>query len=79
MRRFARLGFAVCGLLLVGGTAAWATGLLSVGFVASDGTITACVQNANGHMRLLDPSSSRPELRACRRNETQISFDQTGQ
>lgn len=70
----------VAGVTLAATTSvAFATGLTSLGFVAGDGTITACVQTANGNLRLIDPGSSSKDLSSCRNGESQLTFNQQGQ
>ena len=69
-----RMLFVAAGILAVGGTVAWATGLASFGFVGSDGSITACVSNANGSVRLVDPSTT-----TCKSSESTVTFNQKGQ
>ena len=68
-----------CGLLVIGGTVAWASGLVDPVWVGSNGTIAACVQNDSGNLRLIDPSSKRQDIDSCRKGETRISFNQKGQ
>lgn len=77
MGRFTRVALVSAGVLALGGTVAWAAGALPV-FVGSDGAITACVQNDNGNVRIIDPTSTKKDLNSCRSNETQIAFDQQG-
>lgn len=79
MGRVLRMLLAAAAILAVGSTVAWATGLTSFGFVGGDGTITACVQNSNGNMRLIDPSSATKDLNSCRSDESQVVFNQKGQ
>jgi hypothetical protein len=79
MRRVVRMTAVACGFLAVGGTVAWATGLTNFGFVGSDGTITACVQNSNGNVRFIDSTSAIKDLSSCRSGESSVSFNQVGQ
>jgi hypothetical protein len=79
MGRFVRVALLACGFLAVGGTVAWASGLTSFGFVGSDGSITACVQNSNGSVRFTDPSSMRSDLNSCRNSESTVVLNQKGQ
>lgn len=78
MRRLIRTTLLACGLLVVGGTVAWATGLTGFGFVGSDGTITACVQNSNGNVRFVDPAATKRDLNSCRADESLVVLNQTG-
>jgi hypothetical protein len=79
MRGVLRLLLVVCGVLGAGATVAWATGLVGVSFVGSDGSITACVQQANGNVRLIDPSSAKKDLNSCKNTEAEVTFNQKGQ
>jgi hypothetical protein len=54
---------------------AFATG---AGFAGSDGVIQACAKNDNGALRVLGLETQSSELRACKDNETAISWNQTG-
>src|SRR5665213_1870367 len=79
MARLLRVAIVVCVLFGVGGTVAWATGLASFGFVGSDGSITACVQNSNGNVRFTAPSSTKRDLSSCRNDESTVVLNQKGQ
>ena len=79
MSRSVRMAVIACGLLVIGGTVAWASGLVDPVWVGSNGTIAACVQNDSGNLRLIDPSSKRQDIDSCRKGETRISFNQKGQ
>src|SRR5579872_1794452 len=79
MGRVLRMLLTAAVILAVGGTVAWATGVARFGFVASDGTITACVQNSNGNVRFIDPTSATKDLSSCRSGESSVSFNQAGQ
>ena len=57
------------------GDCGWATGLVSVGFVGADGTISACVQNDDGNVRIIDPSSSKKDLASCKKDETSVTLN----
>jgi hypothetical protein len=58
-------------LLAAGSGVAWATGVVG-GFVAADGTITACVQKDSFNTRIV------PNGTACRSTEQQLTFNQKG-
>ncbi len=73
MGRLLRIALVACGVLATGATLAWASNLTSFGFVGSDGTITACVGNANGNVRFTDPSTA-----SCRNNESTVVLNQRG-
>lgn len=77
--RGSRIALVACAMLAIGGTTAWATGLVGGGFVGSDGSITACVHNNDGNVRLLDPSSAKKDLQSCKNDETRVTFSQQGQ
>lgn len=79
MGRLLRTAMVACGILALGGTVAWATGLTRFGFVGGDGTIQACVKTSNGNVRFIDPSSATKDLNSCRAGEVQVSFNQQGQ
>ena len=79
MSRIVRVALLVCALFAVGGTVAWATGLASFSFVGSDGTITACIHNTDGNVRIIDPSSRLRDLNSCKGDETRITFNRKGQ
>jgi hypothetical protein len=71
-RRFVLVA-AVLGVLAAGGVA-YAT------IPDAGGVFTACRSNANGSLRLIDPSSSSGSLLSrCTGNETQVSWNQKGQ
>jgi len=72
--RLVRLLVVACAVFGVAAAVAWATGFPG-GFVARDGSITACVGTNSGNIRLIDPSSSRQELRSCRPDEQQIKLN----
>ena len=72
-----RLLVVACAVFGVAAAVAWATGFPG-GFVARDGSITACVGTNSGNIRLIDPSSSRQELRSCRPDEQQIKLNVQG-
>jgi hypothetical protein len=44
----------------------------------SDGTIHACMLNATGTIRLIDPSNSQDQRNQCRQLETQVDWNQQG-
>jgi hypothetical protein len=73
-RRFrlsaARVGI---GLGLIG--AVTAAGVAYATIPDSNGVINACVQQANGSVRIIDPSTGQQ----CRPNEQSLSWNQTGQ
>lgn len=75
---FTRMAAVAAVLLVVGAGAAWASGLTNLGFVGTDGTITACVQNDNGRVRFIDSASSKKNVQSCKSTETQVQFDQQG-
>jgi hypothetical protein len=79
MGRFLRMLLAAAGILAVGTTVAWATGLTSLGFVGNDGSITACATNSNGSVRFIDPSSTTKGLSSCKSGESTVVFNQKGQ
>src|SRR5579859_720010 len=70
--RFIWMTLAACGVLAVGVSVSWAAGLTSLGFVGSDGTITSCVNNTNGSVRFIDPTSKNKNLNSCKPGETQV-------
>ena len=73
------MALVACAFFAVGGTVAWATGLASFGFVGSDGSITACVQDSNGNVRFVDRSSTKSDRSSCRNGESRVVFNQKGQ
>jgi hypothetical protein len=64
--------------------AAAAVSLMAVGFAVGaipgpGGVINGCYKDANGDLRVIDPSSSKKELQACKKEETPLSWNQQGQ
>lgn len=72
MRRFVRTTLVVCGILAAGASVAWGTGLATFGFVQGNGTVLSCVNNVNGNVRFIDPTSKNKFLNSCRPGETQV-------
>jgi hypothetical protein len=79
MTRAVKACFVAGALLAMTASAAWATGLTSFGFVGADGSITTCVHNPDGSLRVLDPSSTKKDLTSCKRDETTVTFNQKGE
>ena len=79
MGRFVRITLVTCALFAVGGTMAWATSLTRFGFVGSDGSITACVQESNGSVRFVDRSNWKSDRSSCRNDESKVVLNQKGQ
>src|SRR6266705_3294885 len=68
--------------LLLGVLCAALIGLLAIPVFASipgpGGLINGCFQKSTGKLRVIDPSSSRPSLRACHPDEVAIYWNQVG-
>src|SRR6266516_775165 len=68
--------------LLLGVLCAALIGLLAIPVFASipgpGGLINGCFQKSTGKLRVIDPSSSRPSLRACHPDEVAIHWNQVG-
>src|SRR6266566_2429096 len=68
--------------LLLGVLCAALIGLLAIPVFASipgpGGVINGCFQKSTGKLRVIDPSSSRPPLRACHPDEVAIHWNQVG-
>src|SRR5713101_2801019 len=68
--------------LLLGVLCAALIGLLAIPVFASipgpGGVINGCFQKSTGKLRVIDPSSRRPPLRACHPDEVAIQWNQVG-
>jgi hypothetical protein len=64
-------------LLLVAAAGLAAVGIAYATVPGSDGLFHACVKDANGSVRLIDPSNAGQSGR-CKDNETAVSWNQTG-
>ena len=64
----------IAALTLAGGAIAYGEGV----FAGDGGAITACANNDNGGLRMLDPQSLKPSLQACRDNETPVTWGSGG-
>src|SRR5260370_15150242 len=68
--------------LLLGVLCAALIGLLAIPVFASipgpGGVINGCFQKSTGKLRVIDPSSPRPSLRACHPDEVAIHWNQVG-
>jgi hypothetical protein len=71
MRRVSRAAVFAALILTVGAGVAYATGVVS-GFVAADGTITACVQKDSFNTRIV------PAGTTCKSTEQLVTFNQKG-
>src|SRR3989441_11059148 len=68
--------------LLLGVLCGALIGLLAIPVFASipgpGGVINGCFQKSSGKLRVIDPSSRRPSLRACHPDEVAIHWNQVG-
>jgi hypothetical protein len=64
----------IASLTLAGTAIAYGAGA----FTSTGGAIIACANNDNGSLRALDPQSSKPSLRTCRENESQVNWGSGG-
>ena len=77
-QRLSRLSTRHTGVLLLVAAAGLAAGGIAYATIpGGDGVFHACVKDANGNVRLVDPSAPG-KSGGCRDNETAVSWSQTG-